>query len=80
MKTEKIYTLKKEYKGRETLVTGTLEYLTDYFGYTLEIGRSYDRRILLRPKTIVSLLSNLRKSLDIKEGSCYERTFIEQVK
>ena len=42
---EKIYKIKKSVigptKNKETEIEGTLEYLTDYFSYTLEIGNSY---------------------------------------
>ena len=77
-KTAKEYTLTKDYRGREKEITGTLEYLTDYFSYTLLIGKSHNAKINLKPKTIKSLVSNLQRSFEIKESSCYERTFISQ--
>jgi hypothetical protein len=76
---ERIYKIKKHRKGRESIVEGTLEYLTQYFSYTLEVGHSYNPKIDRHPKTIKSLMTNLRKSLDIKEGACYERTYLELV-
>lgn len=81
MAKEKTYTIKKEYKGRESLIEGTLDYLKGYFGYTLEIGRSRNKKIKHPDdiKTINSFLSNLEKSYDEKEAACYERTSIELV-
>ena len=83
MKAKKVYLLKTSkdngYGNKERHVHGTVEQLTKYFGYTLEVGNSIDRRINRQPKTIASLVSNLRKAYDAKEASCYNRTFIEQV-
>jgi hypothetical protein len=73
----KTYTLTVDHSRRGSRdVSGTVEELTKYFGYTLEIGHSYDRRVSLAPKTIKSLITNLQKAYSIKEGSCYERTSI----
>jgi len=74
----KEYTLIKTHTRRNTKeITGTLEYLTDYFSYTLEVGNSWNSKINTKPKTIKSLVSNLNKSFYEKESNCYERTFIE---
>ena len=85
MKEPKTYTIKMtttrihgEDKVRE--ITGTLDYLTSYFGYTLEIGNSYDRRINLKPKTIRGLLSAVKKSSDIKYGCTFTRETFKLVK
>lgn len=72
----KTYKIKKVYKNRENIIEGTLDYLTKYFSYTLEVGYFYNNKINRKPKTIKSLMSNLEKSLDIKEGYCYERTYL----
>ncbi len=75
MKTEKTYTIKKTRKnGKESIKTGTLEELTSYFSYTLEVGNSYNNKISLKP--IKSLVSNLEKSYDEVESGSYNRTFI----
>jgi hypothetical protein len=74
--TEKIFKIEKIRKGRISIIEGTLDYLTQYFSYTLLIGNSYNKKINLKPSTIKSLISNLEKSLDIQEGACYERTLI----
>jgi len=77
---EKIYKILKTRKGRETIVEGTLDYLKSYFGYTLEVGRSWDCKIK-HPKdinTIKSFITNLKKSFDQAEGG-YDRTSIELI-
>jgi hypothetical protein len=83
-KTEKIYKLKKSSFGRsgsdrETIIEGTLDYLIQYFSYTLEIGNSWNKKIDRNPKTIKSFMKNLVASLEEKEGACYTRTLIELV-
>lgn len=49
-------------------VSGTLEELTKYFSYTLEVGNSWDHKIPTNPRTIKSLLSALEKSYEIKNN------------
>lgn len=77
---KKEYTIKKTRKGTETLVVGNLEYLTKYFGYTLECGASWNNKINRYPKTIRSFINNLEKSYEEIEGGCFTRTSIELVK
>lgn len=75
MKAPKEYTLIK-YRGRtgtESEVTGTLEYLTKYFSYTLECGSSWNRKISRNPKTISSLVNNINRSYDETQAGCYSR-------
>ena len=76
MKTEKIFTIEKTYKGRTSETAGTLSQLIKYFGYTLEIGNSWNKKINTEPKTIVSFVKNLQASYEEKEASCFERTSI----
>jgi hypothetical protein len=38
----KIYTVIKERRGRTTEEKGTMSELLDYFGYTLECGKSWE--------------------------------------
>jgi hypothetical protein len=68
----KEYTIISTHRGRDREVKGTLEYLTKYFGYTLECGNSYNQKIDRNPKTIKSLLSNLARSIRETQGSCYD--------
>jgi hypothetical protein len=57
-------------------VTGDLPYLQQYFGYTLECGNSWNKKINRYPKTIKSFISNLQKSYEEKEAACYNRTHV----
>lgn len=75
-KTPKTYTVIKTYRGRTDEVQGTLEELISYFGYTLEVGHSWNSKIKRNPTTIKSFISNLQKSYEEKEASCFERTFV----
>jgi hypothetical protein len=63
----------------DSTVEGTLEYLINYFGYTLEVGNSWNSRINRNPKTIKSFVTNLQNSYYEKESSCYERTYVELI-
>ncbi len=58
-------------------VSGNLEYLLQYFSYTLECGASWNRKINRYPKSIKSFLKNLQASYEEKEAACYNRTFVE---
>jgi len=76
---KKIYKIRQIRKKREKIIEGTLQELIDYFGYTLEIGNSWNNKINMNPKTIKTFMSNLIKSYEEKEGACFERTYIELV-
>jgi len=76
---EKEYTIIKTRNDRETEITGTLDYLKEYFGYTLEVGHSWNHKINKNPKTIKSFIKNLELSLEEQEGGCFNRTYIELV-
>ena len=76
-KQPKTYTIIKTRKGRESKISGTLEELQEYFDYTFDDGCSWNSKIIRKPKTIKSFISNLQKSYEEKEGACYERTFVE---
>lgn len=78
---KKIYTIETTRNGHSHLYEGTVEYLTkNVFGYILEIGASWNKKINRNPKNINSLMSNLTKTYEEKEGSCYTKTFIRLVK
>ena len=75
--------LKKIRIGRsdsEKIYKGTLSELIEMFYYTLDLGNSVRKSINKNPKTINSFISNLRKSFEIKEAKCYDRTIIELIK
>jgi len=71
--TIRINTIRAYGKDSSREVSGTLEELTEYFSYTLEIGS-------LHPKTIRGLLSAVQKVSDIKTGCTYIRDWYELVK
>jgi hypothetical protein len=75
----KTFTIKTTKSGREYVKTGTLNELISCFGYTLEVGQSYNHKINVAPKNIKSFVSNLQKSYEEKEASCYERTYVELI-
>lgn len=82
-KTEKIYTVKKTKSGMsrssETLFEGTLQRLkTNVFGYTLECGASWNRKINRDPKSIKSLITMVNRSYNEIEGG-YTQSYIELV-
>ena len=63
----KEYTIIKHRRGQAREVTGTLAYLTEYFGYTLETGKSWEhergnKKINLHPRTAASLVTNLNNA------------------
>ena len=68
----KTYTIEKTHRGRTTQIVGTLEYLKDYFGYTLECGHSYNNKINRNPTTIKGLMTALEQSIDATQGSSYD--------
>ena len=56
---EKEYYILKTHRDRKSLIKGTLERLTQYFGYTLLCGHSYNSKINQNPKSIKSLIDNV---------------------
>jgi hypothetical protein len=61
------YTVVIDRKGREKPVSGTMEELLDYFGYTLETGKSYEHekgryKINMNPKNAEQLVNALNKA------------------
>ena len=86
MKKPKLYVIETSRSGRlsdrvsqtEPL---TLDELKNYFGYTLEIGRSWNRKIK-HPndiKTIKAFVKALEQSYDEKEANCYDRTSVRLI-
>lgn len=59
----KIFYVKSSHRGTSHIWEGTLQYLSDeVFGYYLECGNSYNKRISLNSRTVRTLVSNLNKS------------------
>ena len=83
MKAPKLYNIRMRRIGRSSdsdMETGprTIDELKKYFGYTLEIGRSWNSKIKHPSdiKTIKQLMTALEKSYEEKEASCYTRTML----
>lgn len=81
MKTYTIRISKSSLRGNHSdrTVYGTVPELTEYFGYTLEVGNSYNSKINTKPKTIRSLISNVQRSMDIMYGNTYTTERIELI-
>ena len=71
MKEEMVFTVVKIRKGKRTDHTDTIPNLIKYFGYTLEVGKSHDKKINTNPKNIQSLINNLNRSKDAATGNGY---------
>ncbi len=61
MKSRKTYAVEIHHRGDVRRASGTVEELVEYFGYTLERGHSWNRKLQRRPKTAKSLVSTLNK-------------------
>ncbi len=67
-----VHTIIKRRRGEEKEVSGTVAELTKYFGYTLEVGYSYNPKISRHPKTAQSLVLNLNKSVAEKMRGSFD--------
>lgn len=75
----KTYTIIKNRRGgRTSTATGTLAELTEYFGYTLKSGNSYNPKINMNPTTIKGLISALNKSLNETQRNSFDPESYEQ--
>lgn len=79
VETRKVYCMVQR-EDSVNIVTDTLENLIKYFGYTLEIGNSWNNKIKRYPKTIKSFINSLQASYEEKEASCYDRTMVTLLK
>jgi hypothetical protein len=73
------YTVISERNGRELEFTGTLDELICTFGYTLEVGQSWEHekgnhKINRYPKTIRSLINNLNWAKNNSAANGYSDT------
>jgi hypothetical protein len=73
----KTFTIVKTRRGEPREVSGTVEELTKYFGYTLLAGNSYNRAVKLQPKTAKSLVSNLNKAVGETMSGSFDPTHYE---
>ncbi len=80
MKKEKKFTVQINGRNNSTrTTTGTIQELTEYFSYTLEVGNSWDPKVNRNPKTIKALVSNVNRAYDASTGNGYSGKSIEQV-
>ena len=69
-------------EGRTRTTSGTIPELLEYFGYTLEVGKSYERergryKINMTPKNINSLVDNLNKAASNGARNGHSSTYYE---
>lgn len=73
-------TIIKTRNGKDSVIVGTLEDLVDYFGYTLEVGQSWERekgnkKINMNPKSGKSLVDNLNKAVTNASANGHSSTY-----
>lgn len=75
-KEDKQYTLimSRDHRDDKELRPMTLAELIKYFGYTLEKGNSWDKKVDRNPKNIGSLIKNLNRAEDAATGNGYSGT------
>ena len=87
---KKVYTVKETHyplfgnRVTERTHSGTLEELIEYYGYTLEVGASWqyergNKKINRHPTTIRSLLTNLANAKDNAARNGYSGYYYELV-
>ena len=69
-------------ESRTRTTSGTLPELLEYFGYTLEVGQSYEhergrKKINMNPKNIQSLVDNLNKAQSNAARNGHSSTYYE---
>jgi hypothetical protein len=74
--TEKTYRIQVTGK-HDKVVEGTLEYLKQYFSYTLLLGNQQNPKIKKEPENIKQLLTALQKSYSEIEAACYNKTYVD---
>ena len=74
-------TIIKNRNGKDSEIVGTVEDLVNnYFGYTLEVGQSWEhekgnRKINRNPKSGKSLVDNLNKAVTNSAATGYSSTY-----
>lgn len=82
MKAPKVHTIIKHRRGQTTEISRTLEEFIKYFGYTLEVGESWqhekgNKKINRQPKTIKSLVSNINNAVTNAAANGHSDTWYE---
>lgn len=75
--TTKTYSITKTRRGRDSVTEGTVAELTEYFGYTLQAGHSYNSKINTTPTTAKSLVSNLNKAVSETMSGSFDPDYYE---
>lgn len=78
----KEFTIIKHRRGRVNEVTGTIEELITYFGYTLDVGKSWEHekgnhKINTKPRTGKSLVNNLNWAKNNAAANGYSPNWYE---
>ena len=74
-------TIIKTRNGKDSEIVGTVDYLVNnYFGYTLEVGQSWEhekgnKKININPKSGKSLVDNLNKAVTNSAATGYSSTY-----
>lgn len=76
MPNNKEYIILMTRRGKTREVKGTMDYLKEYFGYTLECGKSYEHergnhKINTNPKSIIALVNNLNWAVNNSAANGY---------
>ena len=79
-KVEKEYTILITRRGVTREITGTLEYLKQYFKYTLECGQSWEHekgnhKINTNPKSISALVNNINWAVNNSAANGYANDY-----
>jgi len=79
MASKKEFSITKNRRGKNTIITGTTEYLIDYFKYTLEAGKTWEhesgnKKINTNPRGIKSLVKNLNNAVNNSAANGYSET------
>lgn len=77
--TAKTYTVVKTRRGQQTETTGTVAELIQHFGYTLEAGNSWDRKVNRNPKTAKSLVTALNHATSALQPNSYDPNYYELI-
>lgn len=77
-KKSKIVYVACTHRGRTTIWAGNVEELrSNVFGYTLECGNSWNKKINREPKSVASLVTNLNNSVSETQGGRFDQDHYE---
>lgn len=83
-RTPKIYKIEKTRRDRTYHQVGTLEQLVKAYGYSLEVGQSWEResgnkKINRNPKSIATLVKNLYNAANNAAANGYSGEYFSEV-